>query len=140
MVSWFLPLVFFFVCLGITIYEMQGNYLRNADGNDFLSRNFIAKKRALFMIIIMALQFFVLTSPTNIMEVIFQFLPWNATAVKAIPWLSCLTFVNCCIKPIVYAVMRPNFEERQYRDGEEAVQPAPDAPLIDDGATAETCH
>ena len=92
------------------------------------------------MIIIMALQFFVLTSPTNIMEVIFQFLPWNATAVKAMPWLYCLTFVNSCIKPIVYAVMRPNFEERQFRDGQEAMQVTPDVPLIDDGAAAETCH
>ena len=137
-VGWFLPFVLFFVCLGITVNQLRGNYHRNSYGDDaqMFSRN-LAKKRQVFMVIIMTVPFLVLTIPVEINELLYLFLPWNTISTKAIPWLFCLSFVNSFVKPIVYAVMRP---ARQWRDGQEAVQPTPDAPLIDDGAAAETCH
>lgn len=136
----FLPFVCFFACLGITIAKLWGNFLRNADGGDMemLSRNLAAKKRALLMIVIMAVQFFVLTLPFNIMLLLADI--QTSAFIRAKEGLGCITLLTCCFKPIIYAVMRPIIETRPCQDAREIFPPQADTPLIDDCAAAETCH
>ena len=107
--AWCVPLVVVTVMVFLIFMEVRkraSGRLAGGDDIEKLQREHTATKKSVTMIVIIAIQFFLLTFP-------YQLNFFVPTESQVSFWFQCVSYVNGCIKPIIIALMFRSIDEAE---------------------------
>ena len=101
--GWLVPLVYVTAMVFAIFMKLRrGTSGRVIAGDEIedMEREHMATERSMIIIMMIAIQFFVLTLPHQLMTIVSP--PWPR---EVSSWFECLSYVNGCMKPIIFALM-----------------------------------